>query len=116
MDGHAAACLIRLRSRTDGDQDAGLPDEVPMHRRRPDVDRGLVHVTHYACAPDADIAGAVHQVNAMTRTLAIVAIVLASTLAPAHALTTREWQGACESPDLGQQRFAPPTPPACSTP
>ncbi len=41
--------------------------------------------------------------NAMTRTLAIVAIVLASTLAPAHALTTREWQGACESPDLGQQ-------------
>jgi hypothetical protein len=39
----------------------------------------------------------------MTRTLAIVAIVLASTLAPAHALTSREWQDACESPDLGQQ-------------
>jgi hypothetical protein len=39
----------------------------------------------------------------MTRTLAIVAIVVASTLAPAHALTSREWQDACESPDLGQQ-------------
>jgi Rap1a immunity proteins len=52
---------------------------------------------------DADIAGAVHQVNAMTRTIAIVAIVLTSTLAPAHALTSREWQDACESPDLRQQ-------------
>ena len=39
----------------------------------------------------------------MTRTLAIVAIVVASTLAPAHALTSREWQDACESPDLRQQ-------------
>jgi hypothetical protein len=39
----------------------------------------------------------------MTRTLAIVGIVLASTLAPAHALTSREWHDACESPDLGQQ-------------
>ena len=74
-----------------------------MHRRGLDVDRGLVHATQHGCAPDADIAGAVHQVNAMTRTIAIVAIVLASTLAPAHALTSREWQDACESPDHGQQ-------------
>jgi hypothetical protein len=42
--------------------------------------------------------------DAMTRTtLAIVAIVLASTLAPAHALPSREWLDACQSPDLGQQ-------------
>jgi hypothetical protein len=82
--------LIRLRSRTDDDQDADLPDEVPMHRRRPDVDRGLVHATHYACAPDADIAGAVHQVNAMTRTIAIVAIALTWTSALADGLY---WNG-----------------------
>ena len=39
----------------------------------------------------------------MTRMLAIVGIVLASTLAPAHALTSREWQDACDGPDLGHQ-------------